>query len=306
MKLSICIVTWNTEKYIDKCLKSIYKNQPSYTFEVLVADNNSSDKTTEIIKLNFPQVNLIKCESNFGFAKANNILIEKSKGEYVLLLNPDTEVFDKSIDKLIDFLEKNNDVAIVAPKLINSNGTLQRSCMGFPTLAAMAMRQTFLEFLLPFNSFTKKYLMIDFNHDKTMEVEQPMGACLLIRRKALDAVGAFDENYFMFFDEVDLCFRIKKNGWKIMFFPDSVVMHYGGTAVKKWSPLKLSKVWTSSRNYFFKKHFGNKAVFALYLFDFLKIAIIILIFMILIYLIQKILLLGNSQKYSLKLTHLYF
>lgn len=281
MKLSICIVSWNTRDLLRKCLASIYKYPPSCDFEVFVADNNSSDGTPDMVAKDFPQVLLIKNKENLGFAGANNQIIEKTKGTYILLLNPDTEVFERSIDILIDLLDKNPGAGVVAPKLINSDGSLQRSCMGFPTLGAMAMRQLFLEALLPFNPYTQRYLMTGFKHDKLAEVDQPMGACLLVRKEIIDKLGAFDPQYYMFFDEVDLCFRIKKAGWRIFFDPASIVMHHGGTAVRKWSPFKLSRVWTASRNYYFRKHYGNPALFALYLADMTRVIIIALVILLL-------------------------
>ncbi len=278
MKLSICIVSWNTKELLQQCLSSIYKYPPKCEFEVFVTDNNSPDGTPDMVAKDFPQVFLIKNKENLGFAGANNQIIEKAKGKHILLLNPDTEVFDGSMDTLINFLDNNKDAGVVAPKLVNSDGSLQRSCMGFPTLGAMVMRQLFLEALLPFNPYTKKYLMSGFKHDKLAEVDQPMGACLLVRKEIIDKIGPFDSGYYMFFDEVDLCFRIKKAGWKIFFDPASTVMHHGGTAVKKWSPFKLSKVWTASRNHFFKKHYGDPALFALYLADIARIFAILLLF----------------------------
>lgn len=290
MKLSVCIVSWNTKELLKKCLSSIYRHPPGCEFEVLVADNNSSDGTADMVEKDFPKVRLIKNRENLGFAAANNIEFKQAKGDYLLILNPDTEVFSGSIDTLVKFLDNNKETGVVAPKLVNSDGTLQRSCMGFPTLGAMVMRQLFLEALMPFNPYTKKYLMTDFKHDVTREVDQPMGACLLTRKAIIDKIGPFDGNYYMFFDEVDLCFRIKKAGWKIFFTPGSTVMHHGGTAVRKWSPLRLSKIWTSSRNYYFKKHYGNFVLFALYLADALKtlliFAVIYLLYRLLKYLVR--------------------
>lgn len=277
MKLSVCIVSWNTKDLLKKCLASIYKYPPKCEFEVFVADNASADGTASMVRTEFPQVILIQNTENIGFAAANNREFELAKGRYLLILNPDTEIFGGSIDVLVDFLDTNADAGVVAPKLLNSDGSLQRSCMGFPTVGAMAMRQLFLEALLPFNPYTKKYLMSDFKYDMLTEVDQPMGACLLIRKEIIDRIGPFDNGYYMFFDEVDLCFRIKKAGWKIFFDPSSSVMHHGGTAVKKWSPVKLSKVWTTSRNYYFKKHYGRPALIGLYAADTIRIILMTLL-----------------------------
>jgi hypothetical protein len=286
MKLSICIVNWNVAELLEKCLISIRKHPPKYDFEVIVVDNNSNDDSIKMLQEFCPPL-LVKGEglgvrvlsnaTNLGFSCANNQAIKESSGEYVLILNPDTEVLPGSLDILTEFLDKNPDAAVVAPKLLNTYESLQRSCMGFPTLGAMAMRQLFIEQLWTGNPYTKKYLMSDFKYDGIAGVDQPMGACLLIRKKVLDEVGLFDEHSFMFFDEVDLCYRIKQSGRKIYFIPDAKIIHHGGSSIKKWGALNLSRHWTRSRNYFFKKHYGTWILRALYLVDFLKFAVILII-----------------------------
>lgn len=288
MKLSICIVNWNVSDLLKKCLQSIYKNPPSCDFEVIVVDNASSDDSLEMIeKFYYRGVRVLENKKNLGFSTANNQAIMISKGEYILLLNPDTEVMYGSFDKLIEFLDKDPDTGIVAPKLLNPDGSLQRSCLGFPTLSAMAARQLFIEQIWPNNPATRAYLMADFKYDKTQEVDQPMGACMLVRKVILDEVGLFDENSFMFFDEVDLCFRIKKAGWKIFFTPDAEIIHHGGTSIKKWGFHNLSRHWTCSRNYFFKKNYGDTYVILLSVIDLARIIIIALILVALIRLIIK-------------------
>ena len=277
MKLSICIVNWNVSELLNKCLGSIYKHPSFCDFEVIVVDNDSKDDSVKMIKSNFPQVILIENKVNSGFSSGNNSAIKRSTGEYLLLLNPDTEVTAGSLDKLVRLLDANDKAGMVAPKLLNPDGSLQRSCLGFPTLGAMAMRQLFIEQIWPNNPFTKPYLMNDFKHDKATEVDQPMGACILVRRKVLDKIGLFDENSFMFFDEVDLCYRAKKAGWKIFFTPGAQITHHGGSSIKKWGAFNLSRHWTRSRNYYFKKNYGKLALWTLYFVDALRIAILLLV-----------------------------
>ncbi len=294
MKLSICIVNWNVSSLLEKCINSIIENRPAHDFEINIVDNASRDSSVDMIRNVFAQeiksgiVNLIQNKENVGFSAGNNQAIAISKGAYILLLNPDTEVTKNSINILTEFLDKNIEAAIIAPKLLNSDGSLQRSCMGFPTFGAMAMRQTFLEALWPSNPFTKKYMMSDFKYNMTSEVDQPMGAALLIRKESLDKVGVFDESSFMFFDEVDLCKRLKDKGWKIFFTPAAEVIHHGGKSVKKWGNFNLSKHWTRSRNIFFKKHYGHGAMVWLTLIDSGKIVIIITLLMLMIFALKKL------------------
>ncbi len=276
MKLSICIVSWNVAELLEKCLASIYKHPPKCEFEVIVVDNASSDRSVDVIK-KFACAKIIENKTNRGFSAGNNQAIKANTGKYVLILNPDTEVLPGSLDTLTEFLDKNSKAAIVAPKLLNPDRSLQRSCMGFPTLGAMAMRQLFIEHLWPGNPYTKQYLMADFKYDKIAEVDQPMGACLLIRRSVLNEVGLFDENSFMFFDEVDLCHRVKLSGHGIFFTPDSEIIHHGGSSISKWGAVNLSKHWTLSRNYYFKKNYGVWAPWVLYFVDLLKVALILII-----------------------------
>lgn len=275
MQLSICIVSWNVAELLEKCLVSIYKHPPKCDLETIVVDNASKDLSADVIKM-FKEVRIIENKKNAGFSAGNNQAIKASTGEYVLILNPDTEVLPGSLDKLTLFLDTHPEAAIVAPKLLNPDKTLQRSCMGFPTLGAMAMRQLFIEQLWPGNPYTKKYLMPDLKYDTVTEVDQPMGACLLVRRSVLDKVGLFDENSFMFFDEVDLCYRTKNAGWKIFIIPDAAIIHHGGSSIKKWGVLNLGRHWTRSRNYYFRKNFGTWSVWILYFADLLRVAFILI------------------------------
>ena len=260
MQISICIVNWNVCALLDSCLKSIYLNPPKASFEIIVVDNASNDDSVAMVESKYPLVHLIVNKDNQGFSKGNNSAIKHSLGKYVLLLNPDTEVEHGAIDILFDYLESNVQAAVAAPKLLNYDRSLQRSILGFPTLQAMIMRQLFVEQIWPGNPFTKRYLASGHDYDVAGEVDQPMGACLMIRRSAVEKAGYFDESSFMFFDEVDLCYRIKRSGAKIVYLPASQIVHHGGSSVRKWGDLNLSKHWSRSRNIFFLKKIGRAHV----------------------------------------------
>jgi len=285
--LSICIVSWRVKDLLKNCLDSIYNKSWKINFETFVIDNNSCDGTAEMVKEYFPQVNFVQNRTNDGFTKTNNILIKESRGRYVLLLNPDTIIHPNSLDKMAEFMDVHPEAGAMGPKLLNSDGTLQKSCMGLPTLSALVFRNLFIEALAPWNKISRKYLMKDFTYDQTKIVDQPMGAALIIRKSILDNVGLMDENIMMFFDEVDLCCRIKNAGWKIYFYPDAIITHYGGQSIKSWTPFRLGKTWNKSRNYYFGKHFGKWAVIILKLSDMLKAIILLVFASAFIYLIFK-------------------
>lgn len=259
------------------------------SFEVFVVDNNSQDGTAEMIREKFPQVKLINNKDNAGFPKANNQAILKSSGRYILLLNPDTVVHPGALDKLVEFMDQHPDAGAAGPKLLWPNGRLQESCISFPTIPALLTRSLFIEGIWPNNPITKKHFMKNFKYDKVAEVDQPMGAALIIRKKALDKVGLMDEKIKLFFDEVDLCYRIKKAGWKIYFTPDPVITHFGGQSVKKLGPFGISRQFGRSRNYYFRKHFGIFAMLIIMLGDLLGFGILLGIIFIIFIFIKKLL-----------------
>lgn len=258
MKLSIIIVSWNVREDLLTCLHSIEENKPSHTFEVIIIDNASTDGTVEAVTKDFPEVITIVNSENRGFAAANNQGIGKSLGQYLLLLNPDTIVHSHSLDILIKFMEYNNDVGACGPKLLNNNGTTQPSARRFPTFRGALYRYTVFRFLHIFKSEYKKWLMKDFKHDKQMDVDQVMGAALMVRRSVIDKVGGMDESFFMYYEEVDLCYRIKQAGWRIIFIPEAVIIHSGGRSTGQ-IPVTKRIVMLTSLLAFLRKHHGKFA-----------------------------------------------
>lgn len=234
IKLSIIIVNWQVKEYLKKCLKSIdtlYKDKS--WFEVIVVDNASTDDTVPMVRESFPWVRLIANLENKGFARANNQGINISHGEYLLFLNPDTEIVEDSFFKIINYLDSHEDVGIVGCKLIYPDGSLQKSCRRFPTID-VALWQHHGEFLIKdIQKIMDNYFMKNMDYNIVQEVDQPMGAVLMVKKKALNDIGGYmDEKYFMFFDEVDLCYRIKQKGWKIVYFPDTKVIHHRAKSVE--------------------------------------------------------------------------
>ncbi len=253
MDLSIIIVTWNSEKYIRNCLDSILLSTGDLRYEIILVDNASTDQTTNIVEGMYPQVKLIQNRKNAGYAKANNQGMVESQGVYLLLLNPDTEVLENALISMLQFMEENTRVGALGPQLLNPDRTIQPSCREFPTYATLIWEFTGLSRIFPKSRIFSRWRMGYFEFNQKREVDQPMGSCLLLRRATLQDVGIFDENFPMFFNDADLCYRIKQVGWKIYYYPYAQVLHHKGAATRQ---VKRRMIWFSHVAFFkyFKKY----------------------------------------------------
>jgi len=276
--LSICTVSWNVKKLLKECIESVWSNTKNILFEMTVVDNNSSDDSVQMVQKEFPQVKLIRNNTNAGFTKASNQAIKISIGRYIILLNSDTKVVNNALGVMVKFMDSHPDCGALGCKLLFPDGSLQRSCKTFPTLWSLFLNTIFLDQLFPKSKFFGKHFMTWWDHNDVREVDQPMGSALMIRKDVLDAVGLLDENILFWYDEVDLCYRIKKAGWKIYFTPDAQIIHHLSQGFKQWKSLKQvikgAIVWRKSRNYFFGKHHGKLSVMFLWFLDILQAAYI--------------------------------
>lgn len=266
--LSVVIVTFNAIKHIENCLESIYKTTPLSLIEIIVSDNNSTDGTLALIRQKFPMVRLIENSCNIGFGPANNRGAEHCNGNYILFLNDDTIVLEESLTKLIKFMDDHQDVGAMGPKLLNQDLSLQPSMSKYPSVwrnivyalfpgAYLLNNEKVRNFLSMFSSRFRSNLGRYGSHDKACDTDFPKGACLLVRRSVIEQVGLFDENIFFFSEEAELCYRIKKKGWRVVFYPDAQVIHLGGSS----SGREVDKIpgrrfiqKHKSNLYFFEKH----------------------------------------------------
>jgi GT2 family glycosyltransferase len=251
--ISIIIVTWNSEDFIRNCLDSIFLSAEGVSREIIVVDNGSSDRTAKMVREFYPTVNLIENKSNLGYATANNQGIEQARGRYVLLLNPDTQVLEQALSSMYRFMEENPQAGALGPKLLNPDRSTQPSCREFPRFSTLIWEFTGLSRLFPKSVIFGRWRMSYFAFDQQREVDQPMASCLMLKREALEEVGSFDESFSMFFNDVDLCYRIKTAGWKIYFDPGAQVVHHKGASTRK---AKRKMIWLSHLAFykFFKKH----------------------------------------------------
>jgi len=265
MQLSIIIVNWNTKDYLRRCLASIREHPFSGSAEVIVVDNASSDSSAEMVKEEFPEVVLLANEENLGYAEGNNQGIERAGGEHVLLLNPDTEVNAGTLDVLSQFLDAHSDAAAVSCRLIGPDGKVQSSCRSFPDPAGVLYEYSRLSRLFPRSRVFGSYRMTYFDYATEAEVDQPMASCLMLTRKALDDVGLFDEEFPIFFNEVDWLFCAREKGWKVYFTPAAEIIHHGGASTRQVKP-EMVRQSHRSLAAFYRKHYKRRIPAPLYWF----------------------------------------
>jgi GT2 family glycosyltransferase len=258
MNVSIVIVNWNTEKILHDCLKSVYANTGNLKCEVIVVDNASSDGSVEMVKNDFPDVILIENESNRGFAAANNQGMSIAVGEYVLLLNSDTVILDNAIVKTISFADANPKAAVMACKVLNRDRTLQSTCFLFPSILNLILSMTCLDRLFPNNRIFGRERLTWCAWEDVLEVDVVAGCFMLVRRKAIEEVGVMDEEYFMYAEETDWCYRFKQRRWRVVFTPVGEIIHIGGVSSKQM-PVEMLLQLFSSTLLFFKKNKGKPA-----------------------------------------------
>jgi len=245
--VSIIIVNWNTKEYHLRCIESIYQSLKKIEMEVFVVDNGSKNGSVTAVKERFPMICLIENEKNLGFAKAANQGLQKGSGRYLLLLNPDTQVKNGAIERLMLFMKVNPDIGIAGAPLLNPDGSKQNSIANFPSLATELLNKSLLRWLFP-----EKFPGKEKDYPEPFEVDSVIGACMMVRRDALNQVGLLDEDYFLFLEETDWCYRMKRAGWKIYHVPQAEVYHFQGKSaetVKKRARVEFYR----SRYHFFKK-----------------------------------------------------
>ena len=251
MDLSVIIVNWNTKGLLLQCLTSVYERIVGQGSEVFVVDNGSRDGSNEAVQEKFPNVKLIRNQKNLGFAMANNKALCLSKGKYLLLLNPDTQVKEGAIEKLISFMDTHPDTGIAGGQLLNSDGSKQNSIANFPSLATELLNKRLLRWLFP-----KKFPGKEKNYSDPIEVDSVIGACMMVKRDAMEQVGFLNEDYFLFLEETDWCYRMKQASWKVYHVPQAEIIHSQGKTAN-FVKEKAKIEYYRSLYLFFEKHRGD-------------------------------------------------
>jgi GT2 family glycosyltransferase len=251
--LSILIVSYNVKDDLRQCLDSLRDGFDS--FEIIVVDNHSLDGTVEMLRREFPEIKLIENRENCGFARAANQGIACSKGQFLLLLNPDTKVNSGGLCQLTDFLERDPRVGILGCQIVDAAGKRHYSGRSFPGFtASFSNSQSILNRLMPDNPWSRKYLLKDLNLDKPTEVDWVSGSCMLVRRKVFEEIGHLDTRFFMFVEDVDFCRRTKQAGWQVVYFSQVSLLHNQGRSVRQ-RKLKMLAVHHKSMYQYYLKYY---------------------------------------------------
>lgn len=237
MDLSIIILSYRSARLVRQCLKTIRLCDPQVSHEVIVVDNGSGDGCGEIVRREMPEARFIDAGANLGFAAGNNLGIRQAQGRYLLLINPDITVKPGSIEASLRFMEENPDVGICGPKLVRGNGQADESCFRYPSPWTPLCRRTVIGKTGFGHRELDRYLMADFDRAATRDVDWVLGAAMLVRRKAMEAVGRLDEQYFLYFEDADWCRAFRQAGWRIVYFAGAEMVHYHEKESAKGNPL---------------------------------------------------------------------
>ncbi len=255
--LSVLIVNWNTKDLLRACIESIRQFPPNEPLEVIVVDNFSSDGSAEMVRERFPDVQLIDPGKNTGYAAGNNLAFERASGQWLLTLNPDTEMVEGTMNNALRILKTYPEYGALGIKQVGADGSIQNSVRGFPSFLGVVGDLSGLGKLFKKTKFNS-YRLADFDYELEQPAPQPMGTFLLFRREALEAVGnpkkPFDEQFPIFFNEVDLLYRLDRAGWRCLYTPGASIKHLGGESTKQ---VRKSMIWESHKSLmrFFEKHY---------------------------------------------------
>jgi GT2 family glycosyltransferase len=248
ISISIIIVNWNSFDFLKQCINSIYEYIEDLNYEIIIIDNASTDRSTELIEKYFPNVILIKNTENLGFARANNIGISLSRGEFLFFINSDILLFDKIFKRILKHMNDNPSIGLLGPKILNPDHSLQLSARKFPNFFANMSRVFALDRIFPSINF--------HSHNKIEEVDILSGCFWVARKKAIDDIGALDDQFFIYGEDKDWSTRFKNGGWKVLYFPTVEVIHFGGRSSSN-APIKFYLEMQKANLLFWRKHFGR-------------------------------------------------
>ena len=257
LDLSIIIVNYNVKEFLQNLIHSIKKAGTNLSYEIIIVDNASDDGSVELLKDKFPEVKLIANQQNLGFSRANNLGLSIAKGKYLLLLNPDTLVGEDTFEKMISFFESNPEAGLAGCKILNPDGTLQLACRRlFPGPWTSFCKVTGLSSLFPNSKLFARYNLTYLDENQTYEVDAISGSFMMIKREVYENVGGLDEEFFMYGEDLDWCYRIQKSGYKVFYVHNSQIIHYKGESTKR-SSLDETKIFYEAMHLFVKKHLSS-------------------------------------------------
>lgn len=257
--LTVSIVNSSNRDMLERCLRSIQANTRDLMLQVIVVDNASTDDSVEMLHREFPQVMVLQSKERRGFSANHNRALERGTGRYLMILNDDTEIMPHCLERLVRFMDAHPGAGACGAQLLNPDGSLQRTANRFPTLAFGIFEALGLDARFPDNPVQRHNIYAQWDRASVREVDSVSGAALLVRREAMAQAGPLDPNYFLYSEEVDWCYRLHKQGWKIYYVADARVTHYGGQSTAARAPKKYHDIYWQSFLYYYKKHFGTPA-----------------------------------------------
>jgi O-antigen biosynthesis protein len=258
MELSVIIVSFNVREFLRQCLHSVNKASTGIDCEVFVVDNNSIDGSGEMVKKEFPAINLILNDFNHGFSAANNQAIKKSQGNFILLLNPDTIIEQNTFSKCIGFMKEHPDAGAMGVRMVNGEGRyLPESKRALPTPRTAFFKSFGLSFLFPASPFFNRYYLVNIDNKQISRTEVISGAFMFIRKEALISAGLPDEDFFMYGEDIDLCYRILRSGYINYYFPEVQVVHFKGKSTSRNKFTDIIHFYNAMRIYINKRHKEN-------------------------------------------------
>jgi GT2 family glycosyltransferase len=228
--LSVIIVSWNAKAFLLECLASVLAQDVDAAIEIIVVDNASTDGSPDAVAAAFPTVKVIRNTANYGFARANNIGIRASTGDYLFLINSDVVVLAHCFRRMVRYLDGHPEIGMLGPRITGADGEVQRSCMGYPSLWNTLTRALALDIVFPGSKLVGGQLLTFWRHDQTRAVEVINGCFWAVTRRALNQVGLLDERYLIYGEDIDWCRRFNQRGWKVVFYPEAAAIHYGGAS----------------------------------------------------------------------------
>ena len=257
LDLSIIIVNYNVKEFLQNLIHSIFKSALNISYEIIIIDNASDDGSVEFIKDKFPEIKLISNEKNLGFSKANNLGLKIAKGKYLLLLNPDALLREDTLQKMMEFFRNTPDAGLAGCKILNPDGSLQLACRrSFPGPWTSFCKVTGLSTIFPRSRIFARYNLTYLDENQSYEVDAISGSFMMMKREVYEKVGGFDEEFFMYGEDLDLCYRIQKAGYKVYYVHDTQIIHYKGESTKR-SSFDETKVFYNAMNLFVKKHLSG-------------------------------------------------
>jgi GT2 family glycosyltransferase len=228
MDLSVIIVNYNQKYFPKMCLEALLKSKTNFLYEIIFVDNHSHDESIEFLKQKEKEgiIKLVRSGSNLGYGQANNLGKGHARGEYLLFRNPDVFVSEGTLQTMLDYMKKHDDVAILGPRIVYHNGKIQESCRRFMTFTDLVIKRTFLKHISPFKRRLKHYIMKDFDHNRIQDVDLLVGACFMFRKDIFEKLDGFDKRYFLFMEDFDLCQKAHAENLRVVYFPHTTVTHF--------------------------------------------------------------------------------